>query len=81
MKYRECNIFCDDGQDVHYLGRIKAGIAVDWDEFLVDNGRTCCGCGMTGRPHLGFGFPCAASSSGAHYFTLKDAKRNAIVRR
>ena len=76
MLYKQCNIFCDDEHDVHYLGRIINEEAVSTDEFLFNAGRKCCGCGATGVPHIGFGAPCYASNSGSHYFTEKTAQLN-----
>ena len=77
MKYPECNQFCDDEHNVHYLGRIKDGKAIDKDEFLFNAGKPCCGCGAIGRPHIGFAFPCSASQTGSHYFNKKAAEMNA----
>lgn len=77
MKYPQCNDFCDDEHNVHYLGRIRDNKAIDIDEFLPYSGRKCCGCGGIGTPHIGFSYPCSASTSGGHYFTQKTAEINA----
>ena len=76
MKYLQCNSFCDDKHNIHYLGRIRNNQAIDADEFLFNAGRKCCGCGGIGTPHIGFGYPCSASNSGAHHFTEEIAELN-----
>ena len=77
MKYPQCNSFCDNEHNVHYLGRIKNGQAIDKDEFLFKQDRKCCGCGGIGTPHIGFGYPCSASQTGSHYFNEEAARINA----
>ena len=82
MRYPQCNELCDPEHNVHYLGRIIKDVelrdsAKDIDEFLPYGGKKCCGCGGIGIPHIGFGYPCPASNSGAHYFDKKTADINA----
>ena len=76
MKYPQCNLFCDNEHDIHYLGRIRNSEAIDNNEFLFNVDRKCCGCGEIGVPHIGFGYPCSSSQSGAHYFDKKIAEIN-----
>ncbi len=71
-----CNVYCDEKHNVHYLGRILEGQAIDKDEFWHNANKPCCGCGAIGIPHIGFGFPCSASKSGAHYFDERIAELN-----
>ena len=66
MRYLQCNEKCKPEENLHWLG----------DRFFTE-GRKCCGCGGIGIPHIGFGYPCSASQSGAHYFDEKTAEINA----
>ena len=57
MKYAQCNEKCEPEKGLHWLG----------DRFFLE-GVKCSACGGTGRPHVGFGYPCSASTSGSHHF-------------
>lgn len=66
MRYSQCNDKCKPDENIHWLG----------DRFFIE-GRKCTGCGSIGKPHIGFSFPCDASSSGSHYYDEKTAEINA----